>query len=58
MFYTLGGVLAVLGGVGLLIGTQTSALGAAVGSGLLMSLILLAYSLGIFAPRWKDIARQ
>lgn len=53
MFYTLGGVLAVLGSVGLLIGTQTSALGAAVGSGLVMSLILLAYSLGMFAPRVK-----
>jgi hypothetical protein len=59
MFYSLGGVLAVLGGVGLLIGTQTSALGAAVGSGLVMSLILLAYSLGMFAhPPGRDVARR
>ncbi|MFC3299387.1 hypothetical protein CI784_03310 [Arthrobacter agilis] len=57
MFYTLGGILAVLGTVGLLIGTQSSALGAAVASGLVMSLILLAYSLGMFAPRLKDTAR-
>ena len=51
MFYTLGAVLVVLGGAGLLIGSGTGALGAAVGSGLAMSLILLAYSLGVFAPR-------
>ncbi|BBE22603.1 hypothetical protein MN0502_14860 [Arthrobacter sp. MN05-02] len=52
MFYTLGSVLALLGGAGLLVGTQTSALAAAVGAGLIMSLILLAYSLGMFAgPR-------
>lgn len=52
MFYTLGSVLALLGGAGLLIGTGTSALTAAVGAGLMMSLILLAYSLGMFAgPR-------
>jgi hypothetical protein len=49
MFYTLGAVLAVLGSGGLLIGTPTGALGAAVMSGLAMSLILLAYSLGMFA---------
>lgn len=58
MFYTLGGVLTVLGSGGLLIGTHTSALGAAVGSGLVMSLILLAYSLGMFATPLKDIARR
>jgi hypothetical protein len=49
MFYTLGTVLSVLGGVGLLVGTSASALGAAVAAGLLMALILLAYSLGMFA---------
>jgi hypothetical protein len=58
MFYTLGGLLAVLGGAGFVIGTQTSALGAAVWSGLVMSLILLAYSLGMFATPRKDKARQ
>ncbi len=51
MFYTLGGVIIVIGGLGLLVATSTSALGAAVGSGLAMSFILLAYSLGLFAPR-------
>ncbi|MCU1633450.1 MAG: hypothetical protein JWM61_2102 [Micrococcaceae bacterium] len=51
MFYTLGGILAFLGGLGLIVATQASALGAAVGSGLVMSLILLTYSLGLFAPR-------
>ncbi|WP_298253782.1 DUF7010 family protein [uncultured Arthrobacter sp.] len=50
MFYTLGGVLVLFGGLGLLIGTQASALGAAVGSGVIMALILLTYSLGFFAP--------
>jgi hypothetical protein len=55
MFYTLGSVLALLGGVGLIVGTRTSALAAAVGAGLIMSLILLAYSLGMFAgPRRGD----
>jgi hypothetical protein len=58
MFYTLGGILAGLGGLGLLIGTRTSALGAAVGSGLVMSLILLAYSLGLFATSQKSMARR
>ncbi len=53
MFYTLGGVLILIGGLGLLIGTQASALGAAVGSGLIMALILLTYSLGLFAPRQR-----
>jgi hypothetical protein len=51
MFYILGGILAGLGSLGMLIGTQSSALGAAVGSGLVMSLILLAYSLGMFVSR-------
>ena len=58
MFYTLGGTLTLLGGVGLLLGTPTSALGAAVGSGLVMSLILLAYSLGMFAPARKNMTRR
>ena len=51
MFYVLGSVLALLGGVGLLVSTPASALAAAVGAGLIMSLILLAYSLGMFAGR-------
>ncbi|PPB49844.1 hypothetical protein C4K88_03890 [Arthrobacter pityocampae] len=51
MFYTLGGLLVGLGALGLLIGTQASALGAAVTSGLIMAFILLTYSLGLFAPR-------
>lgn len=51
MFYTLGVVLVGLGGLGLLLGTQASALGAAVASGVIMALILLAYSLGFFVPR-------
>ncbi|MUK03040.1 hypothetical protein GM708_14585 [Vibrio cholerae] len=50
MFYLLGGILVLLGALGLLIGTRTGALGVAVGSGLVMSLVLLAYSLGVFAP--------
>lgn len=58
MFYILGGVLAGLGGLGLLIGTQSSALGAAVGSGLVMSLILLAYSLGMFASLQRDMNQR
>jgi hypothetical protein len=57
MFYTLGGVIILIGGVGLLIATPTSALGAAVGSGLAMSFILLTYSLGLFAPRRKNADR-
>ncbi|WP_394253489.1 DUF7010 family protein [Arthrobacter pityocampae] len=51
MFYALGGVLVGLGALGLLIGTQASAFGAAVTSGLTMALILLTYSLGFFASR-------
>jgi hypothetical protein len=51
MFYTLGGTLILLGGAGLLIGTSTSALVAAVVSGLAMACLVLAYSLGAFAPR-------
>ncbi|WP_247826840.1 hypothetical protein [Arthrobacter antioxidans] len=58
MFYTLGGVLALVGGVGLLIGTPTSASGAAVGSGLVMSVILLAYSLGMFATPRKHMTQR
>jgi hypothetical protein len=51
MFYLLGGILVLLGGLGLLIGTQEGALGVAVGSGLVMSSVLLAYSLGVFTRR-------
>ncbi len=51
MFYLLGGALLLLGGLGLLVATPAGALGAAVGSGLVMALILLAYSLGLFARR-------
>ena len=53
MFYTLGGTLMLLGGAGLLIGTSTSALVAAVASGLAMACLVLAYSLGAFAPRTR-----
>lgn len=56
MFYTLGGFLVLIGGVGLLIATETSALRAAVGSGLIMSFILLIYSLGLFAPRRTNVS--
>lgn len=48
MFYFLGGALVVLGGSGLL---TNEALAAASGSGLVMALLLLAYSLGLFARR-------
>ena len=46
MFYVLGGALIILGGLGLL---TNWALAAAAGSGLVMALLLLAYSLGMFA---------
>jgi hypothetical protein len=49
MFYLLGGALILLGGTGLLTSSETGALAAAVGSGLVMSLLVLAYSLGMFA---------
>ncbi|WP_104179497.1 hypothetical protein [Arthrobacter sp. B0490] len=48
MFYTLGGTLVVLGGIGLVIGTTTGALLSAVLAGWAMSCLLLAYSLGFF----------
>jgi hypothetical protein len=51
IFYMVGGTLTLVGGLGLLIGTQTSALAAATGSGLIMSLILLTYSIGLFTSR-------
>ena len=54
MFYALGGSLVVLGGSGLLIGTRSAALVAATGSGVVMSILLLAYSLGAFAPRSRS----
>lgn len=54
MFYALGGVLIVAGGLGLLIGTSASSLAAAAGSGLIMSIILLVYSMGFFTPRRKE----
>lgn len=49
MFYLLGASLVLLGGTGLLINESTGALAAAVGSGLVMPLLLLAYSRGAFA---------
>lgn len=57
MFYLLGGLLALIGGVGLLLGTPTAALAAAVLSGMTMALILLAYSLGLFASDGKQAAQ-
>ena len=49
MFYVLGASLIFLGGAGLLINERTGALAAAVGSGLIMPSLLLAYSFGAFA---------
>lgn len=55
MFYVLGGSLIILGGLGLL---SNWALAAAAGSGLVMALLLLAYSLGMFARRAADEHRN
>ncbi|WP_150307749.1 hypothetical protein [Planctomonas psychrotolerans] len=55
MFYTLGGTLMALGAGGLLVGTGTSALVAAVGCGVAMSVLLLAYTLGAFAGGRKHM---
>ncbi|MFP7833628.1 hypothetical protein [Marisediminicola sp. LYQ134] len=49
MFFVLGATLVALGAVGLLVGTATGALVAAVTSGVVMALDVLAYSLGMFA---------
>ena len=51
MFLSLGAVLVLLGGAGLLLGSATAASVAAVLSGVAMAGLLLAYSLGAFAPR-------
>ncbi|SMH48726.1 hypothetical protein SAMN06295885_3112 [Rathayibacter oskolensis] len=51
MFVVLGGALVVIGGAGLVVGTGDGAATAAVSSGVVMALILLAYAAGAFAPR-------
>ncbi|MWV58720.1 hypothetical protein [Rathayibacter sp. VKM Ac-2754] len=57
MFVVLGGALVVLGGAGLLIGTGSAARGAAVASGVVMAVILVAYGAGLFAPRARSGGR-
>ncbi|WGW11257.1 hypothetical protein LWF01_14340 [Saxibacter everestensis] len=49
MFYLLGGALVVLGGVGLIAGTGAAARSSAVLAGIVMAILLLAYSRGTFA---------
>ena len=49
MFYLLGGLLAAIGGIGLLSGTEPGAASAAATAGVAMALVLLAYSLGAFS---------
>jgi len=51
MFVILGAALMALGTAGLLLGTPGTAAAAAVASGAVMASVLLAYSLGAFAPR-------
>ncbi|WKK72728.1 hypothetical protein Q0F99_07390 [Rathayibacter oskolensis] len=50
MFVLLGTALVVLGGAGLLLADGSAARGAAVASGVVMALILVAYATGAFAP--------
>ncbi|NQX05452.1 hypothetical protein HQQ82_11880 [Rathayibacter sp. VKM Ac-2856] len=53
MFAVLGGALVVLGGLGLLVGSGAAAVLAAVASGVVMALLLLAYALGAFAVKGR-----
>lgn len=54
MFYLLGGLLVAIGAGGLLLGTEASASTAGVSAGVVMSLVLLAYSAGAFATRVQE----
>ncbi|KQQ06008.1 MULTISPECIES: hypothetical protein [unclassified Rathayibacter] len=51
MFVVLGCALVALGGAGLLLASGSAARGAAVTSGVVMAVILVAYGAGAFAPR-------
>lgn len=54
MFYLLGCLLVAIGACGLLLGTDTSASTAGVSAGVVMSLVLLAYSAGAFATSERE----
>ena len=55
MFYVLGGALVLFGLIGLLFGTETGALMAAVASGLVMAALISAYAWGVFARPAGDV---